>query len=44
MDKKYRRLLSNTAILTLGTIGSKLLVFLLSKDIVRSKENTSELQ
>ena len=29
MDKKYRRLLSNTAILSLGTIGSKLLVFLL---------------
>ena len=29
MDKKYRRLLSNTAILALGTIGSKLLVFLL---------------
>ncbi|MBE6613575.1 MAG: hypothetical protein E7632_13905, partial [Ruminococcaceae bacterium] len=29
MDKKYKKLLSNTAILGIGTFGSKLLVFLL---------------
>ena len=29
MDKKYKKLLSNTGLITLGTFGSKILVFFL---------------